>query len=194
MPGNCTPPLHVSGPRALIRSEAFGARGAVSPASRVGRLPAWKLTEPGYARDDERLFAGRVALIGNTHQQATDRWRTPEGVQPGVELVADTIRFASRQLAMSQDKRFWAVSALLLAFCVVRILFRPLLAGSVTIAISLWFAWHYLGRGSYGAVDELETASIAVILIALAEDFTGFVRNFRRHGFLVAILHSEEEK
>src|SRR5207248_3092773 len=130
----CTLECGFSAPRALIRSQASGWRGSVSPASRIGRLPAWALTDPDHARDDERLFRGRVAVIGNTHRAATDRWRTPEGIQPGVELLADTIRFAPRQLATSQGTRDVVPDALLLFFCFLLLVLRPFPAGLGTRA------------------------------------------------------------
>jgi hypothetical protein len=193
LPRECTAQGGFSAPRALMRSQAAGARGAVSPASRIGRLPAWTLTEPDYARDDDRLFRGRVAVIGNTHRAATDRWRTPEGIQPGVELLADTIRFAPRQLATAQGKRFLAVPLLLFFLCFIQALLRPFLAGIVTIATSVIYAWIYLRLGEYRVLDELETILIAAALIALAEEFTGFLPKLMRDRFR-AFLHPAEGK
>jgi CHASE2 domain-containing sensor protein len=188
--GSCMAAEHVSGARTLIRSQALGARGAVSRPTRIGRLPAWMLTETGYSRNDDRLFRGNVAVIGNTHARATDRWRTPEGVEPGVLLLADTIRFAPRQFAASRDARFWWPAALLLVFCLVRIFFRPGLAALLTVAISLWFVWHHLRAGHYGVLDELETVLVALALIAAAEDLLKFITDLKRDG-LAALRHPE---
>ena len=191
LPRECTPQGDSTPPRALIRSPS-GARRAVSPADRIGRLPAWTLTEPGYARDDDRLFGGRVAVIGNTHRSATDRWRTPEGIEPGVELLADTIRFAPRQLA-SQGKRLLLPAVMLFFFCLAHAVLRPGAAVIAAIAISLAFAWGYLIQGDYGIFDVLETALIAAFLVALAEDFVGFLPELVRHR-LRAFLHPAEGK
>ncbi|TMA15556.1 MAG: hypothetical protein E6J85_19645 [Deltaproteobacteria bacterium] len=61
------------------------------------------------------------------------------------------------------------------------------------IAISLAFAWGYLIQGDYGIFDVLETALIAAFLVALAEDFVGFLPELVRHR-LRAFLHPAEGK
>ena len=140
-----------------------------------------------------RLFRGRVAVIGNTHRAATDRWRTPEGIQPGVELLADTIRFAPRQLATSQGKRVVVPDALLLFFCFLLLVLRPFPAGIATIAASVVYVWVYLALGKYRVLDELETILIAVALVAMAEELAGFLPKLVRHP-LKAFLHPAEGK
>jgi hypothetical protein len=45
------------------------------------------------SRDDLGLFGGRVVLIGATHSGAGDFWLTPSGVLPGVEMLANIVRY-----------------------------------------------------------------------------------------------------
>lgn len=49
------------------------------------------------ARDDAGLFGDRVVLIGATHAGTEDYWLTGAGVLPGVEVLANTIRYAPLQ-------------------------------------------------------------------------------------------------
>ena len=68
---------------------------SASPFARDARAVSAKmLLDPKIDRDDQRLFKGRVVLIGATHSASGDFWMTPGGVVPGVELLANTIHYA----------------------------------------------------------------------------------------------------
>lgn len=56
-------------------------------------IPANMLLDPKMAHDGHQLFAGRVVFIGTSHSAAGDFWLTPAGAFPGVELLANTVRF-----------------------------------------------------------------------------------------------------
>jgi len=87
-----------------VREPAFERRLLVGPritgrsASPFGRdartVSAQMLLDPAIDRDDQRLFKGRVVLIGATHSGTGDFWFTPGGVVPGVELLANTVHYA----------------------------------------------------------------------------------------------------
>lgn len=53
--------------------------------------------DPEVERDDAGLFGNRVVLIGATHASSGDAWLTVAGVYPGVELLANTVRYARLQ-------------------------------------------------------------------------------------------------
>ena len=55
------------------------------------------------------------------------------------------------------------------------------------------YAWICLSFGEYRVLDELETILIAAALIAVAEDFTGFLPKLVRHP-IDAFLHPAEGK
>jgi hypothetical protein len=79
--------------RLLIGPRLTGKSG--NPLARDARtVSAAMLLDPEIDRDDERLFAGRVVLIGATHSGTGDFWLTPGGVIPGVELLANTVHYA----------------------------------------------------------------------------------------------------
>lgn len=82
--------------RLLVGPRLTGA-GAPLAARDAHSIPASFLLDPELARDDARLFGGRVVLIGATHASAGDQWLTPAGVYPGVELLAHSVRFAPLQ-------------------------------------------------------------------------------------------------
>lgn len=75
------------GPRLTDPDRPVFARDARS-------VSAALLLDPDVARDDAQLFGGRVVFIGATHAAAGDAWLTVAGVYPGVELLANTVRYA----------------------------------------------------------------------------------------------------
>ena len=79
--------------RLLVGPRLTGKSG--NPLARDARtVSAAMLLDPEIDRDDQRLFAGRVVLIGATHSGTGDFWLTPGGVIPGVELLANTVHYA----------------------------------------------------------------------------------------------------
>jgi len=79
--------------RLLVGPRLTGGSG--NPLARDARtVSAALVLDPDIARDDRRLFSGRVVLIGATHSGSGDFWLTPGGVLPGVELLANTVHYA----------------------------------------------------------------------------------------------------
>jgi len=154
-------------------------------------VSASMLLDPELARDDARLFGGRVVFIGATHASAGDIWLTPTGVLPGVEMLANTVRYAPVQ----REPRGWGgmvgyrVAALLL------------------FAIYLWSEWRLRGIGVVLAItgsvllvlalglglfrslvvfDSLEAAIVLVILYKATEktfESLAEIRRKRREGY-----------
>jgi CHASE2 domain-containing sensor protein len=79
----------------LLVGPGFDAHAAPTADARV--VSAALLLDPEIARDDAALFHRRVVVIGATHPGSGDFWLTPSGVRPGVEMVANSIRYAPVQ-------------------------------------------------------------------------------------------------
>jgi hypothetical protein len=106
--------------RLLVGPRLTGRSG--KPLARDARtVSAAMVLDPDIARDDRRLFFGRVALIGATHSGTSDFWLTPGGVLPGVELLANTVHYAPRDSAYGAGSEiaYRALAILLFAIFVV---------------------------------------------------------------------------
>jgi CHASE2 domain-containing sensor protein len=78
--------------RLLIGPRLMGERRVTARGDAMS-IPANMLLDPKMAHDGHQLFAGRVVFIGTSHVAAGDVWLTPAGAFPGVELLANTVRF-----------------------------------------------------------------------------------------------------
>ena len=185
----------------------FGDR-LVGPTARfstpsVMRVSAWQLTDRRVQREDDALFQGRVVIVGGTHERTHDSWRTPVGVMPGVELVANTVRFGAGQLrhdaepvnraGLSRASLF--AMALFVVYIGVAFFLRPVLAVMVTLAATSLALHISLSRfGFYPVLDAVETGLLLLVQFGIFEAGSGLVRELRdqRGRALLAARFSEE--
>lgn len=151
----------------LLIGPGLGPDAAPKPDARV--VSAAHLLDPEIARDDAALFRDRVVFIGATHPGSGDFWLTPSGVRPGVEMVANAVRYAPVQRGgetVAARLGYRALSLFLFAmFVVLERKLRgivattlTLLGALVTIAVTMTFTQ------SLAVFDALEAAVLLVIL------------------------------
>ena len=145
-----------------------------APAADAQSISASLLLDPQMSRNDARLFGGRVVFIGATHASAGDFWLTPSGVLPGVELLANTVRFAPLQVEMHGgiEKLAYRAAALLLfaIFACSQWWLRGLVALVVSSACALALVAFAIDRyDAFGVFDAVEAAIIMMIVYKAAE-------------------------
>jgi CHASE2 domain-containing sensor protein len=148
--------------------------GGRAPAADAQSISASLLLTPEISRNDARLFGGRVVFIGATHASAGDFWLTPSGVLPGVELLANTVRFAPLQVEMHgrTAQLAYRAAALLLfvIFACSQWWLRGLLALVVSSICALVLVAFAIDRyEAFGVFESVEAAIIMMILYKAAE-------------------------
>ena len=139
------------------------------------------LLDPEQARYDAQLFGGRVVFIGATHLAVGDFWLTPGGVLPGVELLANTVRYAPLQRESPRAGvrvAHRALTLLLFVFFVyvewrlrgLAALFVATLGTLVVVAIGL------AAFEDLGVLDALEAAHPLFVACKALETVLGFYR------------------
>jgi len=130
-------------------------------------VSATAVLDPAIARDDSSLFAGRVVLIGATHADGGDQWLTPVGVLPGVELLANTIRYAR----LKPTDGLWAEFArrafafvLFLGFVAILQCLKGAARPIAFVLLGLIPTFVALKLGWIGFLDALETAVLLTIV------------------------------
>ncbi len=171
-------------PRRLLVGPRLTGAGQAPPRPDAQAVSALLVLDPEIARDDARLFGGRVVLIGSTHASAGDFWLTPSGVLPGVELLANTIRYAPLQETErgSRARLAYRLTALLLfvIFAYAEWRLRGLAALAVCTAGVLAIVAIALGLFGYlGVFDALEAAILLVIVYKALETGLGFIEHFK---------------
>ncbi len=142
------------------------------------------LLDPEQARDDAQLFGGRVVFIGATHLAAGDFWLTPGGVLPGVELLANTVRYAPLQRespGAGVRVAHRALTLLLFVFFVyvewrlrgLAALFVATLGTLVVVAIGL------AAFEDLGVLDALEAAILLFVACKALETVLGFIADLK---------------
>ncbi|MBK6351509.1 MAG: CHASE2 domain-containing protein [Steroidobacteraceae bacterium] len=134
--------------RLLIGPRLTGEARA-TPRTDAQAVSATLLLDPEIARDDARLFRDRVVFIGATHPSSGDFWMTPSGVLPGVELLANTVRYTPLQA----ERHGWSAN---LAYHVVALLL---------FALFVFVAWWLRG---FGAVILITTGVLTIVAVLLA--------------------------
>lgn len=134
--------------RLLIGPRLTGESRAASRAD-AQAISATLLLDPEIARDDASLFRDRVVFIGATHPSSGDFWMTPGGVLPGVELLANTVRYTPLQ----SDRHGWSAN---LAYRVVALLL---------FALFVFAEWRLRG---FGAVIVITASVLAIVAVLLA--------------------------
>jgi CHASE2 domain-containing sensor protein len=182
LPADCSTTEQSAGQRLLIGPRVTGSTGAMF--GRDARaVSAALLLDPEVARDDSRLFGGRVVLIGATHASSGDFWLTPAGVLPGVELLANSVRFVPQQAGTGPGAEFAYRSKALVLFG----LFAPRVGGCVaswpcsprslsrSVAVSIAVG----GFDDLGIFDALEAAILLTIAYHALRALVDFIVDWR---------------
>ena len=195
VPTSSTPGCSAQNPEAshqrrlLIGPRITGDAQSVSqPAARS--VSASLLLDTQIARNDEQLFADRVVFIGATHAGSGDEWLTPSGVLPGVELLANTVRYLPDDSAVRGPSSVMvhrAVAILLFGLLVVlERRFRGMVA--LVIGTACMLAVVAVGLALFddlAVLDSVEAAILLVILYKALETVLEFVADCRslRSGY-----------
>jgi CHASE2 domain-containing sensor protein len=150
-------------------------------------VPAALLLDPDVARDDAQLFGGRVVFIGATHASAGDAWLTVAGVYPGVELLANTVRYAPLHSATLAGASFAFRAKALLFFamfaaCVwwLRGLAVLLAAGVSALALVIVAAGAFDDLAIFDALEAGVLLLIVWVALRAIGDFVADWRTLRR--------------
>ena len=152
--------------RLLVGPRLTGRSG--NPLARDARtVSAAMLLDPEIDRDDQRLFAGRVVLIGATHSGTGDFWLTPGGVLPGVELLANTVHYALLDPGdgAGSEVAYRAIAVLLFVIFVAPTWrLRGIVAFFVGVAVALLVVTIVISGWNYFRVFEsLESAMLLAV-------------------------------
>jgi CHASE2 domain-containing sensor protein len=145
----------------------------------VSRISAWQLLDPRMQRDDHALFAGRVVVIGGTRGGTADVWRTPVGMLHGVELIANTVRFAPGQLRDSGYAMAYTLSFFLI-FCALKHFLRPIVALAAGILICMGTAYV---AGPYVILDSTQSAIVLFVELTIVEEIIILILDARSFGW-----------
>ncbi len=118
-------------------------------------------------RDDAALFGDRVVFIGAVNSGSRDVWLTPSGVLPGVELIANTVRFAPLRVTTGPQAEMALRAAALFAFVMFAGLmwcFRVIVAILLSALGGLVFVATLVGLCDYFRVFEAVEMSLLLIL------------------------------
>jgi len=155
-------------------------------------VSASALLDADVARDDAALFADRIVFIGSTYAGSGDSWVTPSGVLPGVELVANTVRFLPLQQAAGARAEFAYRATTVLSFLVLGLLFwlfRPSVAVLVLMPAFLLVVALAVGAWGYFRVfDAIAAALLLFVQCKAIEAALTLVEDWRRYGWRRTIL------
>jgi hypothetical protein len=157
---------------------------AMVPSRDAQSVSARVLLDPELQIDTAQLFGARTVLIGATHPAARDYWLTPSGVLPGVEVIANTIRFLDLQQTAARNRGWQRIATLVffVFFAVAMWRLRGLPKALVLIAGTLALVALAIGVfGYYGVFDALETAIILAVLYKAAIELGTMVEEGRHH-------------
>lgn len=162
----------------VIYDEAL-LRTGVAPSRNVSKISAWQLLDPRIQRDDQALFAGKAVVIGGTRNGTADLWRTPVGMLYGVELIANTVRFAPGQL---RDSGYAALYTLLffVLFCGLKHFLRPIVA--LVAGILLGSGAAYVA-GPYVILDSIQSAIVLFVELTIVEEIIILLLDAKSFGW-----------
>jgi hypothetical protein len=148
-------------------------------------LSASSLLDEEISRDDIALFRDRVVFVGATHSGSGDFWLTPGGVLTGVELLANTVRFAPLQTTGIASEVAYRGAALLVFFMFA--MFTWLLRGIVAILASIFavlmFAAVIVGFWDYLRVfAAIEAALLLTLQYKALEALLNLVEAWKQRG------------
>ncbi len=169
--------------RLLVGTRLTGkARRALSADASV--VSAAMLLDPGVEVDGAQVFGGRVVFIGATHPSSGDFWLTPSGVLPGVELLANTVRFAPLRTRPGLAAETWYrvnAIALFAIFAALAWSLRGLVAVVAVMITALLYVSAAIGLVDYYAVfNALEAAILLMIVYKALEVVVEFIVEWRR--------------
>ena len=178
------------GQRRLLFGPRLAGSASVSFPDHVPVVPARLVERSPHQLDLEGLFHNRVVLIGATHSAAGDRWLTPVGLLPGVELLANQVRFwPFQQLPPSVWQRLGDRGLTLLLFGLFVLLdrkFRAVVALLLSVLCSMIIVVLTIRISShYRVLDAVESAiflMLAYKLLMVSFNFVAEV-NVRRRDF-----------
>jgi CHASE2 domain-containing sensor protein len=180
--GDCREEAPGAADRLLIGPRLSG--DAAAPSTGAMSISAGLLLEPGLQVDTGQLFTGRTVLLGATHPAARDYWLTTGGVLPGVELIANTVRYLDVQGPASRNG--WARRAVALVFFAFfavatwRLRGLPklvvLIAGTLLLVAVAITAFHF-----YAVFDALEAAIVLTVLYKAAVELCNVIEDARHH-------------
>ena len=132
------------------------------------------MLDPEVSRDDAGLFGGTSRVHRRDAPSAGDFWLTPSGVLPGVELLANTVRFAPLQHEMPGWSAQLAYRlATLLLFAVfaysqwrLRGVAALIVSSAVTVALVAFAIERY---DAFRVFDAVEAAILLMILYKALE-------------------------
>jgi CHASE2 domain-containing sensor protein len=162
----------------VIYDEAL-LRTGVAMSRNVSKISAWQLLDPRIQRDDAALFAGKVVVVGGTRNGTADLWRTPVGMLYGVELIANTVRFAPGQLRDSGFARAYTLAFFLL-FCVLKHFLRPIVALAAGILLCTAAAY---AAGPYVILDSIQSAIVLFVELTIVEEIIILSLDARSFGW-----------
>lgn len=155
-------------------------------------VPAHALLDPALDRDDAAYFEGRIVFVGATHAGSGDHWVTSSGVLPGVELMANTVRFLPLQEAAGPGAEPAYRVVTIVAFALIGFLFwlfRPSIALLVLIPASLALVALAVGGWGYFRVfDACAAALLLVVQVKTLEAGLTLVEDWRRYGWRRTLL------
>lgn len=169
--------------RLLVGPRLTGhSRPAISPGAST--VSAAVLLDPDVEVDSEQLFAGRVVFIGASHASSGDFWLTPGGARPGVELLANTVRYAPLRAKPGVATEVgYRTNALVLFTCFAALAWwlRGLVAAFAAILVALAYVSAAIGLADYYRVfDALEAAILLMVVYKALEVVVEFVVDWRR--------------
>jgi CHASE2 domain-containing sensor protein len=155
--------------RLIIGPRLTGESGSALEAG-ARAISASLLLDAELARDDAQLFGGRIVIIGASHAGTSDFWLTPSGVLPGVELLANAIRYSTLRAATGPGAELvYRIAALglfamfaLQAFWLrgVAALLCSIIGGLTVVALAVGI-WNY-----FGIFEALEAAILLTLFYA----------------------------
>jgi CHASE2 domain-containing sensor protein len=180
--GDCRDDVPDFANRLLIGPRLSG--DAMVPSRDAQSVSARMLLNPELEIDSEQLFGARTVLIGATHPAARDYWLTPSGVLPGVEVIANTIRFLDLQDAGKRSRGWQRFATLVfyVFFAVSMWRLRGLPKLFVLVAGTLALVAVAIGAfGFYGVFDALEAAIVLAVLYKAAIELGTMIEDVREH-------------
>jgi CHASE2 domain-containing sensor protein len=155
-------------PKRLFIGPRLTGEGRTPRAADAQAIPASLLLEAEIVRNDARLFGGRVVFIGATHASAGDFWLTPSGVLPGVELLANVVRFAPLQVENQGGPAQLAYRSTALLLFVVFACLQWWLRGLAALVVATIFTLVVVAVAierydNFGVFDAVEAAILLMV-------------------------------
>ena len=142
-------------------------------------ISASQLLDTELARDDAQLFGRRIVIIGASHAGTSDFWLTPSGVLPGVELLANAIRYSTLRTPTGPAAELVYRIATLVLFAMFALL-AFWLRGVAAVACSIigGFAVVALAVGIWDYFGIFEALEAAILLTLFYGFFTVLLTTF----------------